>query len=127
MLTFDWSQVQEEHLGERLSRKFIHAEKIMVAQILLKQGCVVPEHSHESEQMSLIFTGSLRFNIAGEEKVLKANQAVTIPSHVRHSVVALEDTLVYDIFSPIRHDWLAGDDAYLRSSSPDVVRQKPLQ
>jgi hypothetical protein len=28
--------------------------------------------------------------------------------------IALEDTLDLDIFSPIRHDWLTKDDAYLR-------------
>jgi quercetin dioxygenase-like cupin family protein len=70
--------------------------------------------------------GSLRFNIGGEEKVLESNQAVNIPSHLKHSVVALEDTLAYDIFSPIRHDWLAGDDAYLRTSSPEAMQEKPL-
>jgi quercetin dioxygenase-like cupin family protein len=127
MLTFDWSQVPQEQLNERFSRKFIHGEKIMVAQIFLKRGCVVPEHSHESEQMCLIVIGSLQFNFGGEEKVLQSNQAVNIPSHLKHSVVALEDTLAYDIFSPIRHDWLAGDDAYLRTSSPEAVREKPLR
>jgi hypothetical protein len=29
-------------------------------------------------------------------------------------VEALEDTLVMDVFSPPRADWIAGDDAYLR-------------
>jgi quercetin dioxygenase-like cupin family protein len=114
MHSFDWSQIPQEYLNEKLSRKFIHGEKIMVAQLFLKQGCVVPDHSHESEQMSLIVTGSLKFRIEEEEKILGSNQAVNIPSHVRHSVLALEDTLVYDVFSPIRQDWLSGDDAYLR-------------
>jgi hypothetical protein len=28
--------------------------------------------------------------------------------------VALEDTVVTDVFAPRREDWIAGDDAYLR-------------
>jgi len=56
----------------------------------------------------------LRFQFGPEQKVVGTNQAINIPSNVKHAVVALEDTLAYDIFSPIRHDWLAGDDAYLR-------------
>jgi quercetin dioxygenase-like cupin family protein len=114
MQDFDWSCLPQEQLNEKFSRKFIHGEKIMVAQIFLKKGCLVPEHSHESEQMALIVTGSLRFQFGPVEKVVGTNQAINIPSNVKHAVVALEDTLVYDIFSPIRHDWLAGDDAYLR-------------
>ena len=114
MQAFDWSGLAQEQLNEKFSRKFIHGEKIMVAQIFLKKGCLVPEHHHESEQMTLVVTGLLRFQFGPEEKVVGTNQAMNIPSNVKHAVVALEDTLAYDIFSPIRHDWLAGDDAYLR-------------
>jgi quercetin dioxygenase-like cupin family protein len=39
---------------------------------------------------------------------------VLIPSNKVHSVEALEDTLAYDIFSPIRVDWLEKTDSYLR-------------
>ena len=114
MQDFDWSLLPQEQLNEKFSRKFVHGEKIMVAQIFLKKDCLVPEHSHESEQMTLVVTGSLRFQFGPEQKVVGTNQAMNIPSNVKHAVVALEDTLAYDIFSPIRHDWLAGDDAYLR-------------
>jgi quercetin dioxygenase-like cupin family protein len=114
MHVFDWSQISQEQVSDKLSRKFIHGERIMVAQLFLKKGCVVPDHHHESEQISLVMAGSLRFRIGDQEKLLLSNQVVSIPSNVKHSVVALEDTLVYDLFSPIRRDWLAGDDAYLR-------------
>ncbi len=114
MHQFNWSSIPQEALNDKFSRKFIHGEKIMVAQIFLKKGCLVPEHSHASEQMTLLVTGLLRFIFGQEEKTISSNQAMNIPSNVKHSVVALEDSLAYDIFSPIRHDWLAGDDAYLR-------------
>ena len=109
-----WNEVEQEKLNPLLDRQMITGENLMLARILLKKGCVVPEHSHESEQMTLVVTGSLRFQFGSEERKLGTNQAMNIPSNVKHSVVALEDTLAFDIFSPIRHDWLAGDDAYLR-------------
>jgi len=37
-----------------------------------------------------------------------------IPSNVPHRVVALEDSLALDVFSPVRVDWLTGKDDYLR-------------
>jgi quercetin dioxygenase-like cupin family protein len=45
---------------------------------------------------------------------LGAGQSVTIPPDVPHSVVAIEDTVVVDVFAPRRDDWIRGDDAYLR-------------
>ena len=35
---------------------------------------------------------------------------VTMP----HKVTVVEDAVVYDVFAPVREDWLRGDDAYLR-------------
>lgn len=86
----------------------------MLAQLFLLKGCIVPEHSHESEQLSMVVTGTLKFKLDGEERILTTNQMVLIPSNIVHAVEALEDTLVYDIFSPIRRDWLEKTDSYLR-------------
>jgi len=33
-----------------------------------------------------------------------------------HAVEVLEDSIVLDLFSPPREDWIRGDDAYLRRS-----------
>jgi hypothetical protein len=33
---------------------------------------------------------------------------------VPHRAEALDDSLVLDVFSPVREDWRRGDDAYLR-------------
>jgi quercetin dioxygenase-like cupin family protein len=46
--------------------------------------------------------------------VVKAGDILPIPGNVPHRVVALEDSLAIDIFSPPRADWLNGTDAYLR-------------
>jgi len=114
MIHFDWNQIPQEQLNPHFSRKFVNGEKIMIAQLFLKKGCVVPEHSHESEQLSMVVTGNVKFKLDGEERIVTSNQMVLIPSNKVHSVEALEDTLVYDIFSPIRVDWLEKTDSYLR-------------
>ena len=114
MKHFDWNQIAQEQLNDKLSRKFVSGQKITIAQLFLKKACVVPEHKHESEQVCFVMTGSLKFILSGEEKIVSSNQLINIPSNVKHRVEALEDTLAYDIFSPIRQDWLEGDDAYLR-------------
>jgi len=111
---YTWDEMEKEVLSPTIGRKIISGEKAMVSQVFLAKGAVVPEHHHESEQITYILEGALRFQIEGQEIVVGKGQVLRIPSHVPHAAVALEDTLDLDIFSPIREDWLKKDDAYLR-------------
>ena len=111
---FCWETMNPEVMSEKISRKVISGEKAMLAQVFLVKGAVVPEHQHDSEQIAYIMKGALKFQLQGREVVVRAGEVLHIPSNVPHSAVALEDTLDLDIFSPIRHDWLQGQDAYLR-------------
>jgi quercetin dioxygenase-like cupin family protein len=111
---FVWESVPLEVMSDMISRKIIAGDKAMIAQIFLKKNAVVPEHRHESEQMTYVLEGALKFEIEGREIVVHKGEVLRIPSYVPHSAVALEDTVDLDIFSPIRRDWLAKDDAYLR-------------
>jgi quercetin dioxygenase-like cupin family protein len=111
---FTWDSVPLEVLSDMISRKIVTGEKAMVAQVFAKKGAVVPEHSHESEQITYILEGALKFELEGREVVVHKGEVLRIPSNVPHRAVALEDTVDLDIFSPIRADWLAKDDAYLR-------------
>jgi quercetin dioxygenase-like cupin family protein len=111
---FTWESVPLEVLSEMISRKVISGDKAMVSQVFLKKGAVVPEHHHESEQITYIMDGALKFELEGREVTVRKGEVLRIPSHVPHRAVALEDTLDLDIFSPIRADWLAKDDEYLR-------------
>jgi len=111
---YTWDEMEKEVLSPTIWRKIVAGEKAMVAQVFIVKGGVVPEHHHESEQITYILSGALEFQIEGRTIVVSAGQVLRIPSRVPHAAVALEDTLDLDIFSPIRHDWLAKDDAYLR-------------
>lgn len=111
---FVWDSVRLEVMNPKISRKVITGEKAMVAQVFIAKDGVVPEHSHESEQITYILEGALKFFLEGTEIVVHKGEVLHIPSNVPHRAVALEDTLDLDIFSPIRPDWLDGTDHYLR-------------
>ena len=111
---FTWDSVPMETMSEVISRKVISGDKAMVAQVFLKKDAVVPEHQHESEQITYILEGALKFDLEGRQVIVRKGEVLHIPSNVPHRAVALEDTLDLDIFSPIRTDWLTKDDAYLR-------------
>src|SRR6266852_8122734 len=118
---FSWDSVQFEVMSDVISRKVISGEKAMVAQVFLKKDAVVPEHHHDSEQITYILEGALKFEIEGKEIVVRKGEVLSIPSNVPHRAVALEDTVDLDIFSPIRVDWLTNNDAYLRRGDRERV------
>jgi len=103
-----------EHLNPNITRRAIHTHNMTIARLELRKDAVVAEHHHVHEQVATVERGALKFTIEGRDLVLRAGESLAIPSNVPHGVVALEDTVVVDVFSPAREDWLRGDDAYLR-------------
>jgi len=114
---YRWEDLPREEVNDRLSRRLITADRIMLAHVYLKKGCVVPKHSHENEQLTYILEGALRFRVGddgAEEIVVRAGEVLLLPSNLPHEAHALEDTLDVDVFSPPREDWLNKTDSYLR-------------
>jgi quercetin dioxygenase-like cupin family protein len=114
MQRYDWSMIEREQLNPLFARQVIHGDSMTVAKVYLAKGCVVPEHSHPNEQISMMEKGALRFVLNGQEVLVKAGETIRIPANVPHSAVAIEDSIATDLFSPPRQDWISGDDAYLR-------------
>lgn len=112
-----WNDMPKERVTPLLDRRLITSERMMLAHVYLKKGCIVPLHHHENEQLTYILEGALRFWIgseSGETLVVKAGEVLVIPSNVPHKAEALDDTLDVDIFCPPRQDWLDKTDDYLR-------------
>ncbi len=114
MQLLTWAGVKNEVMNDHMSRRVITGERAMIAEIIITRGGLVPLHHHESEQISYCLEGALKFEIEGKEVTLHPGEVMVIPSNVPHSALALEDFRGFDIFSPIRVDWLTGKDDYLR-------------
>ena len=114
-----WDEIALEKVTEMISRKLVTGEREMLAQIYLKKGALVPLHKHESEQMSYVLQGALKFRIAGEEITVREGEVLHIPSWVEHQAEALEDTFELDFFSPIRQDWLDHTDDYFHDTAAE--------
>ena len=104
---FRWDEIALEKITEMISQKIVAGDREMLAQIYLKRGALVPMHSHDSEQMTYVLQGTLRFLVGGEEIVVREGEVLHIPPGVPHQAEALDDTFELDVFSPIRADWLA--------------------
>jgi quercetin dioxygenase-like cupin family protein len=109
-----WHRIPLEDLNPLLQRQFVVGQEIMLARVLLKKGCVVPEHSHHNEQLTYVLDGALKFWIDGQEIVVHSGEVLCIPANMPHKAEALEDTVDLDVFNPPRADWINKTDQYLR-------------
>lgn len=115
---YRWNKMPIERVNATLDRRLITGERMMLAHVYLKKGCIVPRHRHENEQLTYILEGALRFWIGEDEAevlVVRAGEVLHLPSNVWHKAEALDDTLDVDVFSPPREDWLKKTDDYLRT------------
>lgn len=91
---------------DRLARRRVIGEKMMISEVRLEAGCRVPTHSHENEQLAWVVEGRMRFGIGEEdasertEMIVEAGAVLHLPSNLPHSAEAIEDSLVIDLFAP---------------------------
>ena len=114
---YRWDSMKKERVSDMLERRLITGDRMMLAHVYLKKGCIVPKHYHENEQLTYILEGALKFWIGEDdarEITVRAGEVLLIPSNVPHKAEALEETLDVDVFSPPRQDWLDKKDDYLR-------------
>src|SRR5438034_10653140 len=63
---YRWDDLPKEAVNPSLSRRLITGDRVMLAHVYLKKGCIVPKHAHENEQFTYILDGALRF-LLGED------------------------------------------------------------
>jgi quercetin dioxygenase-like cupin family protein len=114
MKLYNWDQLPAEQMNAQIVRKVVHTEQMTIARLNIQKDAVVPEHAHINEQVANVERGALKFHIGGVDMVVSSGESLVIPPNVPHGVVALEDTVVTDVFTPRREDWIKGDDSYLR-------------
>lgn len=113
-----WTDIPVEALRGGMRRRFVVGTGLMLAEVRFVKGDVVARHHHHNEQITQVISGAMRFWFGEndeQEVTVRAGELVTIPPELPHRAEILEDTVSFDIFTPPRADWIAGEDAYLRA------------
>jgi quercetin dioxygenase-like cupin family protein len=84
----------------------VHGDKTLMGQFKLAKGAVIPAHSHPHEQTGIMISGELRFVVEGEIMDVETGDSWCLPGGVEHSAEALKDSVVIEVFSPVREDYL---------------------
>lgn len=82
------------------------SDKLMIVEFRLTADVAVPMHQHPHEQCGTVRKGRMLFTVGDEETLLGPGDSYSIPGGVEHGAKVLEDSLVIDVFTPPREDYL---------------------
>lgn len=103
---YRWTELEKDTPMALLERRRVIGAQAMISHVTLHKGCSVPTHVHENEQFACILSGRLLFGLGKEgsadhrELSVGAGEIMHLPSNIPHSALALEETVVLDVFSP---------------------------
>ena len=106
-MVFNYDEIYPEDPGVGVSRKILaYGGSLMSVEVSFKKGAIGSMHSHPHEQISVVLSGKFEYNEDGKKTVLKKGDSYYVKGGVPHGVLALEEGVLLDIFTPIREDFL---------------------
>lgn len=101
------SQIKSEDAGNGVTRKVLtYKNDLMLVEVTFQKGAVGADHAHPHQQISYVAKGKIEFMINGEKTIVQSGDSIYIDSNMLHGAVALEDSIIVDVFTPIREDFL---------------------
>ena len=94
-----------EMLPGVVRRTLTAGDRMMLVEVTLEDGAVVPTHTHPHEQTGYLVSGRFLFELGDETRELGLGDCWLVPSEVPHKVTALEPCVLVDVFSPPREEY----------------------
>ncbi|MGQ0626862.1 MAG: cupin domain-containing protein [Phycisphaerales bacterium] len=101
-----WSELPVDAPMPLIRRQRVIGERMMISRVTLAPQFTVPSHAHENEQFVVLLSGRCRFGLGPEgtpayrEVIVVGGEVLHLPPNLPHSCVALEETIILDLFSP---------------------------
>ncbi len=87
-------------------RPLVWERNTLLCEFKLEKGHHIPAHQHPYEQSGHLISGKMNFRIGKTWQLAEPGDSWSIPENVEHEVEILEEAVVFEVFSPIRHDYL---------------------
>ncbi|WP_426230684.1 cupin domain-containing protein [Pararhizobium sp. DWP3-4] len=83
-----------------------HRPEMMLVAFSFDKGAIGALHSHPHTQVSYVAKGSFEVTVDGATSTLPTGSSFIVAPNLVHGVVALEEGLLIDTFTPRRDDFL---------------------
>ena len=100
------NNVEWENIDAGIRRKILgFDDNLMMTLVEFKKNSRGSAHTHPHRQVTYIVNGSFEVQIENEKKVLIKGDSFFVLPLIEHGVMALEDALLVEVFSPLREDF----------------------
>jgi len=100
------SSLDLQRIWDGVHGRLVHGDRSTLGVIVLDPSSVVPEHSHDHEQLGLVLEGMQALVIDGVAHELGPLEGYVLPGGVEHAAYCgPEGALVLDVFRPVREDY----------------------
>ena len=89
-----------------LMRPLAHGEKMNMIETRLAKGGVHSLHSHPYEQCGYLVSGKTRLTVDTRTYEVSPGDSWCVPADVKHQAEILEDSVIVELFSPVRKEYL---------------------
>ncbi len=79
---------------------------LMLVRVTFDRGAVATLHAHPHRQVTYVERGTFRATIDGSTSILRSGDCYFVPPDLEHGVVAVEEGVLIDVFTPAREDFL---------------------
>ena len=85
-------------------KTLVYGPNTLMTELKLLKGTRIPTHKHPNEQTGYLVTGRTRLFINDQVYNCSPGDSWCIPSNAEHGTYAIKDSVVIEIFSPVRED-----------------------
>ncbi|HAH22202.1 MAG TPA: cupin domain-containing protein [Prolixibacteraceae bacterium] len=83
-----------------------HDDSMLMSELWLQEDSVIPEHTHPDVQTGYLIKGKIRLTINEDVRTFVPGDSWCIQADLKHRTDALEDSVILEVFSPQRKDYM---------------------
>jgi quercetin dioxygenase-like cupin family protein len=88
-------------------KTLVQGEKTLFSELHMEKSHKLPRHSHPQEQTGYLVSGHIRLTIGDDTFDVEPGDSWCVPGNMEHQAEIVIDSVVIEVFSPVREDYLA--------------------
>ena len=102
------AELEWDTVGDGVRRKILgYGPDLMLVHVEFHKGGIGALHHHPHRQVTFVARGSFEATVDEVTTILETGDCFFVAANLVHGVVALEDGMLIDVFTPAREDFLA--------------------
>jgi quercetin dioxygenase-like cupin family protein len=85
-------------------KTLVYGQNTLMAELKMLKGTRIPTHNHPHEQTGYLVTGRTRLFIEDQVYSCNPGDSWCIPGNAKHGTYAIKDSVLIEVFSPVRED-----------------------